>query len=50
MQDADVEGFNKTYRIEVLDCYVFKSLAEVRAMATDWMQGYNHPRPHEALG
>lgn len=49
-QNAYVERFNKTYRTEVLDCYVFDSLAEVRAMTADWLQRYNHHRPHEALG
>ena len=28
-QNAYVEGFNKTYRTEVLDCYVFDSLQQV---------------------
>jgi len=49
-QNAFVERFNKTYRTEVLDCYVFDTLAEVRAMTEDWIQRYNHHRPHESLG
>ncbi|WP_423601437.1 integrase core domain-containing protein [Roseateles sp. MS654] len=49
-QNAYVERVNKTYRTEVLDCYVFDSLAELRAMTADWLQRYNHHRPHEALG
>ncbi len=48
-QNAYVERFNKTYRTEVLDCYVFDSLQEVRDMTADWLQRYNHHRPHEAL-
>ncbi|WP_300710985.1 transposase [Limnohabitans sp.] len=47
---AYVERFNKTYRTEVLDCYVFDSLQEVRDMTADWLHRYNHHRPHEALG
>lgn len=43
-------SFNKTYSTEVLDCYVFDSLQEVRDMTADWMHRYNHHRPHEALG
>lgn len=49
-QNAYVERFNKTYRTEVLDCYVFDSLKEVRDMTADWLHRYNHHRPHDALG
>ena len=49
-QNAYIERFNRTFRTEVLDCYVFESLQEVRAMAADWLHRYNHERPHEALG
>ncbi len=49
-QNAYVERFNKTYRTEVLDCYVFESLQEVRDMTVDWLHRYNHQRPHESLG
>lgn len=49
-QNAYVERFNKTYRTEVLDCYVFDRLQEVRDMTADWLRRYNHHRPHEALG
>jgi putative transposase len=41
---------NRTYRTEVLDCYVFDSLNEVRRMTEEWMHRYNHERPHESLG
>ena len=49
-QNAYVERFNKTYRTEVLDCYVFDRLQEVRDMTADGLRRYNHHRPHEALG
>ena len=49
-QNAYVERFNKTYRTEVLDCYVFESLQEVRQMTDDWLHRNNHHRPHESLG
>lgn len=38
------------YRTEVLDCYVFESLQEVRDMTDDWLYHYNHLGPHESLG
>ncbi|MFW5329712.1 integrase core domain-containing protein [Hydrogenophaga sp. ZJX-1] len=34
--NAYVERFNKTYRIEVLDCCVFQSLPEMCGMTVDW--------------
>ncbi|WP_370466683.1 integrase core domain-containing protein [Comamonas thiooxydans] len=49
-QNAYVEHFNSTYRTEVLDCYVFESLQEVRSMTEAWLHRYNHHRPHESLG
>lgn len=49
-QNAYIERFNKTFRTEVLSCYVFTSLTEVRDMTEDWLKRYNEARPHEALG
>lgn len=50
MQNGYVERFNRTYREEVLNCYVFETLAEVRRMTEDWRQRYNEVRTHESLG
>jgi putative transposase len=49
-QNAYIERFNRTYRTEVLDRYVFTTLEEVRRMTEDWRHRYNHQRPHRALG
>lgn len=49
-QNTYIERFNKTYRIEVLDCYVFDLLHEVKQLTEDWLHHYNHHRPHESLG
>lgn len=49
-QNAYIERFNRTFRTEVLDRFVFTTLDEVRRMAEDWRHRYNHHRPHRSLG
>jgi putative transposase len=49
-QNAYIERFNRTFRTEVLDRFVFTTLDEVRRMAEDWRHRYNHQRPHRSLG
>jgi len=48
-QNAYIERFNRTFRGEVLDVYVFGELDEVRDESTRWLYDYNHDRPHLAL-
>jgi putative transposase len=49
-QNSFVERFNRTYREELLDMYVFSRLSEVRNLTEKWLKEYNEERPHESLG
>ncbi len=49
-QNSYIERFNRTFRDEVLNMYVFSSLSEVRARTESWMNEYNEERPHDSLG
>ena len=48
-QNGYVERFNRTFREEVLDAYVFTRLKEAQIMAHTWMWIYNNQRPHKSL-
>ena len=49
MQNSYIERFNRTYRDEVLDLYLFRSLSEVRDITSYCMTQYNEERPYDAL-
>jgi len=50
MQNAYIERKNGSLRRELLNAYLFYSLAEVRVMTEEWRIDYNTERPHKALG
>lgn len=49
-QNAYVERYNRSFRDEVLDAYVFDDLEQVREISAGWLRIYNEERPHDALG
>ena len=49
-QNAFIERFNRSYRTEVLDHWIFDTLEQVREITHSWLRSYNEERPHDALG
>ena len=49
-QNAFIERFNKSFRVEMLDANLFNSISEVQMAADEWLMDYNEYRPHESLG
>lgn len=48
-QNASIERFNRSYHNEVLDCYLFNNLNEVRKLTEDLIKVYNTERPHGSI-
>lgn len=48
-QNAFIVRFNRTYRTEIFDFYLFRSLNEVREITEKWISEYNCERLDESL-
>jgi putative transposase len=49
-QNAFIERFNRSFREEVLNAWLFNSVGQVQLAADEWLRDYNEYRPHESLG
>lgn len=47
--NAFIECFNRTYRTEILDFYLLRTLNEVREITDKLLSEYNRERPDESL-
>jgi len=50
MQNGYIERFNRTYRQDILDAHLFDDIMQVKILTEEWMEDYNHKRPHQSLG
>jgi putative transposase len=48
-QNAYIERFNRTFREDVLDAYLFETIEQVNMEAYQWQIDYNANHPHKAL-
>lgn len=48
-QNAFIERFNRTYRTEILDFYLFRTLNEAREITERLLAEFNGEPPHESL-
>jgi putative transposase len=48
-QNGYIERFNKTFREDILDSYLFEDLQDAQEYANNWIYMYNNEKPHESL-
>ncbi len=49
-QNAFVERFNRHFREDILNAYIFSSLRQVNILCDKWKMDYNDNHPHRSLG
>ena len=48
-QNAYIERFNRSYREDILDAYLFEDISQLRELSWQWMEDYNLNHPHQSL-
>ena len=48
-QNAFIERFNRLFREDVLDAYLFDTIQQTRIISTKWKDDYNYNHPHGSL-
>jgi len=49
VQNALIERFNRLYREDVLDAYIFEDIHQVKKISKEWKEDYNDNHPHGSL-
>ncbi len=49
MQNGYVERFNRTFREDILDAYMFSSISQFNVISEKWKEDYNETHPHKSL-
>jgi putative transposase len=49
-QNALIERFNKSFRNEVLNAWLFDAVSQAQEAADEWLEDDNECRPHDSLG
>lgn len=49
-QNGYIERFNRTFREDILDAYIFEDLSQLRILSQQWLEKYNLGHPHQSLG
>lgn len=49
MQNAYIERFNRHFREDILDAYIFDHITDVEELAEQWRNDYNNNHPHKSL-
>ena len=49
-ENAYIERFNRLFREDILDAYLFRNSKQFEIIAEEWREDYNNFHPHSSLG